>query len=96
MFVLLTYDIDLSDGGKTLRKVAKTCEDYGVRVQNSVFELDIDSAGLVKLKNVLGDIIDPSLDSIRKYKLGKMKKADVEIIGKREVVEISSDNGLFL
>ena len=96
MFVLLTYYIDLSDGGKTLRKVAKTCEDYGVRVQNSVFELDIDSAGLVKLKNILGNIIDPALDSIRIYKLGKMKKADVEIIGKREVVEISTDNGLFL
>lgn len=44
MLMLITYDISLNDkAGKTrLRRIAKYCLDYGVRVQYSVFECDID------------------------------------------------------
>ena len=52
MMVVLSYDVDTSDsaGAKRLRKVAKVCEAYGCRVQNSVFELLIEPAQLVALK----------------------------------------------
>ena len=43
MLMLITYDISLEDaeGQARLRRVAKLCLDYGVRVQYSVFECDI-------------------------------------------------------
>ena len=46
MMVLITYDVSTeTEGGKRrLRKVAKKCQDYGQRVQNSVFECIIDPA----------------------------------------------------
>ena len=46
MMVLLTYDVDVTstEGRGRLRRVAKLCESYGIRVQNSVFEMMIDPA----------------------------------------------------
>lgn len=46
MLMLVTYDVNTSSsaGQKRLRKVAKLCERYGLRVQNSVFELLVDAA----------------------------------------------------
>lgn len=68
--------------GKTrLRKVAKQCENYGRRVQNSVFECIVDQAQLVMLKSILNDIIDENVDSLRFYYLGNKYQAKVEHIG---------------
>lgn len=60
MQVLLTYDVETMtpEGRKRLRQVAKVCTDYGQRVQNSVFELNIDPATLVVVKSKINDIID--------------------------------------
>lgn len=60
MLVLITYDVNTSDaeGRKRLRKVAKQCQNYGQRVQNSVFECLIDTAQLKLLRTSLIDIID--------------------------------------
>jgi CRISPR-associated protein Cas2 len=46
MMVLITYDVsfDSEDGKTRLRRIAKICQDYGTRVQYSVFECDIDPA----------------------------------------------------
>lgn len=46
MLVLITYDVNTEtvSGKKRLRKVAKQCENYGRRVQNSVFECILDQA----------------------------------------------------
>lgn len=96
MFVLVTYDIDQTDGGKRLRKVAQICEKYGIRVQNSVFEMDIDTSKILVLKNSLENIIDRSSDSVRIYKIGKLSNVKIEIIGKREDVEISIDDAFFI
>lgn len=48
MLVLVTYDVNTQDkaGRKRLRRVAKKCVDYGIRVQNSVFECVVDAAQL--------------------------------------------------
>ena len=49
---MITYDVSVSDkAGRTrLRKVAKTCQNYGQRVQNSVFECIVDNMQLTELK----------------------------------------------
>ena len=66
MLMLVTYDVNTSSpaGQKRLRKVAKLCERYGLRVQNSVFELLVDPAQLATLKSELAAIIDHDLSLI--------------------------------
>ena len=83
MLVLITYDVNTENAsGKTrLRKVAKQCENYGRRVQNSVFECILDQAQLVMLKSILNDIIDENVDSLRFYHLGNKYQTKVEHIG---------------
>lgn len=83
MLVLITYDVNTETAaGKTrLRKVAKQCENYGRRVQNSVFECIVDQAQCVMLKSILGDIIDESVDSLRFYYLGNKYQTKVEHLG---------------
>ena len=60
LLVLITYDVNTeNEAGKSrLRKVAKQCVNYGVRVQNSVFECILDNAQCIALKSMLTDIID--------------------------------------
>ena len=83
MLVLITYDVQTSSSGgaKRLRHVAKKCEQYGVRVQYSVFECIVDNAQLRQLEIDLEKIIDHDRDSIRIYKLGKNYKNKVTHIG---------------
>lgn len=83
MLVLITYDVntETASGKKRLRKVAKQCENYGRRVQNSVFECMLDQAQSVMLKAILSDIIDESVDSLRFYYLGNKYQTKVEHIG---------------
>ena len=46
MLIVVTYDVstETSAGRARLRKVAKQCQNYGLRVQNSVFECKLDEA----------------------------------------------------
>lgn len=89
MLVLITYDVSIiSEGGqRRLRRIAKTCLDYGVRVQNSVFECEIDQGQFVTLKNSLMEIYNPEEDSLRFYFLGKNGRQKVEHIGTRHVAD---------
>lgn len=90
LLVLITYDVSTtSEGGKRrLRRVAKKCEDYGVRVQNSVFECIVDAAQLKLLEIALEEIIDPTVDSLRFYRLGNNYKNKVKHIGAKESLEV--------
>ena len=83
MMVLITYDVNTedADGKKRLRKVAKQCQNYGQRVQNSVFECLVDPVQFAQLKRNLEQIIEPSKDSIRYYFLGKNWRIRVEHVG---------------
>lgn len=83
MLVLITYDVSTeSPGGrKRLSKVAKICCNYGQRVQNSVFECDLDSSLFVKVKSNLLKIINEKEDSIRFYNLGNNYKNRIEQYG---------------
>ena len=86
MLVLITYDVSTKtdEGAKRLRQVAKTCENYGQRVQNSVFECLIDNAQWVFLKGQLEATIDPKTDSLRYYYLGKNWKRRVDHVGAKQ------------
>lgn len=88
--MLITYDVSTtSDGGKKrLRRVAKKCEDYGIRVQNSVFECIVDSAQLKVLELALEEIINPDVDSLRFYRLGNNYKNKVKHIGVKESLDV--------
>lgn len=83
MLVLVTYDVrtDTPQGRKRLRQIARACEDYGQRVQYSVFECDLDPALWVKLRKRLVDTIDPAQDSLRFYMLGREWRRRVEHVG---------------
>ena len=83
MLVLITYDVntETTAGRKRLRKVAKACIDHGQRVQNSVFECQLDSTKYRQVKAILEEIIDKEADSLRFYNLGDKYKRKVEHIG---------------
>lgn len=86
MFVIIAYDVNVSSefGAKRLRKIAKECVNYGQRVQNSVFEVNIDYGKFLLLKDRLSKIMDHNKDSIRFYYLGNNWKNKVEHLGAKE------------
>lgn len=71
MMVLVTYDVSTltRQGRKRLRRVAKTCLNYGQRVQMSVFECKVDAAQYEQLQQQLLDEIDIDEDSLRIYRI---------------------------
>lgn len=89
MMVLITYDVNTQDssGKKRLRSVAKQCEKYGQRVQNSVFECSLQPEELVLLKHQLLMIIDQDKDNIRFYNLGKKYQSKIEHYGTKSTYD---------
>ena len=83
ILVLVTYDVntETKEGKKRLRHVAKICTGYGIRVQNSVFECNVDASQLKLLRSELLDEIDKDNDSIRFYNLGNNYHNKVEHYG---------------
>ena len=86
MMVLISYDVSTSTtAGKTrLRKVAKECQNHAQRVQNSVFEANLDYSSFLKLKVKL---IDEETDSLRFYYLGNNWKKKIEHVGAKETYD---------
>lgn len=89
MMVLVSYDVStVAPAGKArLRKAARECQNYGQRVQNSVFEIDVDYGTFIKLKDKLLKIIDEKYDSIRFYYLGNNWKRRIEHYGIKETYD---------
>ncbi len=89
MMVLVSYDVStISGGGKNrLRKVSKECQNYGQRVQNSVFEIDVDYGTFLKVKDKLLKLIDENEDSLRFYYLGNNWKRRVEHYGAKQTYD---------
>ncbi len=83
MMVLISYDVSTIDkNGKTrLRKVAKACQNHAQRVQNSIFEANLDYGTFLKLKDSLLELIDKEKDSLRFYYLGNNWEQRVEHFG---------------
>ncbi len=69
MKVLVAYDVATADakGARRLRRVARACEDYGQRVQKSLFECVVGSKEWLQLRQRLLDEFDAAEDSLRFY-----------------------------
>ena len=89
MLILITYDVNTEDaaGRRRLRKVAKECVNYGQRVQNSVFECDLDAARFELVRHKLESLIDPQKDSIRFYNLGNKYRPKITHYGAKETYD---------
>jgi CRISPR-associated protein Cas2 len=81
---VVTYDV-IND--KRRQKVADCLEDYGDRVQLSVFEVDIDAARHKKMVSRLEKLIDKAQDGVRIYPLCSTCLGKVRIIGQGEVLK---------
>jgi CRISPR-associated protein Cas2 len=83
VYVLLCYDVNTltPEGRKRLRKVAGACEDYGQRVQFSVFECRVTDMELEQLRAKLLDLIDEKEDSLRIYHLPGDRAQCVDVYG---------------
>ena len=91
MLVLITYDVNTETAASKnrLRKVAKQCMNYGQRVQNSVFECNMDVAKCRQVKAILEDLIDKSKDSLRFFYLGNNYKNKVEHVGAKPGFDVT-------
>lgn len=83
MMVIISYDVSGTDNAskKRLRKIANACQNKAQRVQNSVFEADLDYGTFLKLKEELESLMDKEKDSLRFYYLGNNWEKRVEHIG---------------
>jgi len=93
MLTLITYDVntETAAGRKRLRQVAKICQNYGQRVQNSVFECIADASKFLEIKAQLISIIDPKKDSLRFYSLGNSYKNKIEHYGSKKSFDVTDD-----
>lgn len=93
MMILVTYDVrtDETAGQRRLRRVAKTCENYGQRVQYSVFECRLDQVQYENLVDKLLEIIDEEEDSLRFYRLQEPLEAHIQEFGKKKAVNFVED-----
>ena len=91
MLVLITYDVSTQSrsGQSRLRKIAKICQNYGQRVQNSVFECVLDPSLYLIIKNKLLATIDPTVDSLRFYHLGNNYQKKTEHYGAKPSFNIT-------
>ena len=89
MLVLVSYDVSTVDkkGQRRLRKVAKICQNYGQRVQYSVFECIVDPAQWTIFRQKLINVIEPEEDSLRFYFLGSNWKRRIEHVGAKEAID---------
>ena len=90
MLVLITYDVNTEtpEGRRRLRHVAKACQDYGQRVQNSVFECELDAGLFLKAKDRLVQLIHLETDSLRFYMLGNDRRNRVEHFGAKPSFDV--------
>lgn len=90
MLYLIGYDVNTTTatGKKRLNKVARVCCNYGQRVQNSLFECNLDASNYLEVKNKLLGIINKEEDSLRIYKLGGKYKTKVEHYGTKESIDM--------
>ncbi len=93
MMMLVSYDVATIDlaGRRRLRRVAKLCLDFGQRVQNSVFECDVDPAQWAVLRQGLIDLIDEEQDSLRFYHLGANWQHRVQHVGTKQTHDLRND-----
>ena len=90
MLILVTYDVNTeTESGKSrLRKVAKQSVNYGICVQNTVYECIVDGAKCQVLKGKFQELIDDDKDSIRICYLRDKQKQKKECLGVKKGISI--------
>ncbi len=91
MLMLVCYDVSTQSaaGRRRLRRVARACLDFGQRVQNSVFECEVDPAQWTALRARLLGEVDLVADSLRFYRLGADGRRRVEHVGAKPIVDLA-------
>lgn len=93
MLMLVSYDVNTVDpaGRRRLRRIAKACENWGIRVQYSVFECYLDWSQWIALKATLESICNPEVDSLRYYNLGNKYESKAIHFGAKPSVNPDRD-----
>jgi CRISPR-associated protein Cas2 len=91
MLILITYDVSTVQkaGQRRLRRVAQACEDYGVRVQKSVFECQVGQTEWVSLRDRLLREIKAEEDSLRFYFLDEKAVQRIEHHGAGKPLDLT-------
>lgn len=92
MLILVSYDVSTLEaaGRRRLRRVAKVCQNYGQRVQYSVFECKVDAATYELLKDKLLKEIDLAEDNLRIYRLTEPLSKNVQEFGKFKATDFDA------
>ena len=90
--ILITYDVstETREGRRRLRRVAKTCLNYGQRVQKSVFECQVNTMEMARLKDHLLKEIDLVQDSLRIYRIIEPLEKNREEFGNSQAINFES------
>lgn len=94
MLIVVTYDVstvDAKPGARRLRRVAKVCESYGIRVQKSVFECQVGATEWVELRAKLLREIKLDEDSLRFYHIDQSDRVRIEHHGVKKPVDLEKD-----
>lgn len=91
MLVLITYDVSTLEAAdrRRLRKVAQVCQNYGQRVQKSVFECQVGQKEWIALKDGLLSTFDCAKDSLRFYFLDETAVKRIEHHGLGKPVDLA-------
>lgn len=90
--ILVTYDVSTQspEGERRLRQVARICQGFGQRVQDSVFECSIGEVDLERLRARLLKVIDVKQDSLRIYRLPSRREGNIEVYGLDQYRDLSA------
>ena len=93
MLYLIGYDVSTTEaeGKKRLAKVSKIYCNYGQRVQNSLFECNLNGAQYITLKTKLLEVLKSDEDSLRIYNLGNKYANKIEHYGVKETYDAEGD-----
>lgn len=87
MMIVIAYDIATKDaaGKKRLQRISGKCAQWGIAVQNSVYECEMNAEQYRTLKSELEEIFCSEADSIRIYRLGNHYRGRIEVLGRDAV-----------
>jgi CRISPR-associated protein Cas2 len=84
MNMIVAYDIA---DPRRINRIAKIIQDYGIRVQKSVFEVTVNPALFREMKSRIEDEIIPETDGVKYFPLCEKCAGTVEIIGQGVFVD---------
>lgn len=92
MLILVAYDVstEMPEGRRRLRRIAKVCQNYGQRVQKSLFECKVDAITYELLEEELLAEIDDKEDNLRIYRMTEPLDKNVKEFGNFKSTDFDS------